>query len=286
MLKNPYCFLKVGFLCRFFLFCGRSFFSLCCINLGWMDFIIDGGFKGNPNRYCNITFTESDEYTPWEPFHVSMGYKPEESTVMIDEILHVDGNWPFEITRMPSCTWTYGWKADLDRVAERAIGAPPSGLESAMMKEHNIHKLSNKVADAYNLISRRNYILVIYPGQARELAEKGFTRESLARYIGDYNRYPWDNLSSELQAGVLKVAEKGEIPGLTVDDCKPGGTVPIFDTNRLAILVAGPLQGQTVGLVSMGGYGGIQAPIPLENPPKSPFFIKKITGATLTKAGK
>ncbi len=260
--------------------------SLCCINLGRMDFSIDGGMRGQPSRYCNLIFTESDEYTPWEPFHVSMGYAPEDSTVMIDEILHVDGDWPFEISRMPSCTWTYGWKADLDRLAERAVGAPPSGLEAAVNRVHDIHKLGADSVDAYGLISSRNYILVLYPGQARELAEKGFTRESLARYIGDHDRFPWDGLSEELRASVLETAKSGRIPGLTEEDCRPGGTIPVFDTDRLAILVAGPLQGQTVGMTSMGGYGGIQAPVPLETPPRRPFFLKKITGATLTKAGR
>ena len=260
--------------------------SLCCINLGWMNFLVDGGMKGQPSRYCNLIFTESEDLTPWEPFHVSQGFAPEDSTVMIDEILHVDGDWPFEIGRMPSCTWTYGWKNDLDMMADRAIGGTPSILENAAKKEHNIHKLSTQEIDAFRLISHRNYILVVYPGQARELAEKGFTRESLARYIADYNRYPWDELGEELQASVLKVAKSGEIPGLTEDDCKPGGTIPVFDPNRLAILVAGPLQGQTIGMTNMGSYGTIQAPIPFEKPPRVPFFLKKITGATLTKAGR
>ncbi len=260
--------------------------SLCCINLGWMDFSIDGGMKGQPSRYCNLIFTESDDTTPWEPFHVSMGFRPEDSTVMIDEILHVDGDWPFEISRMPSSTWTYGWKADLDRLAERTVGALPSALESAVQQVHDIHKLGGNSTDAFGLISGRNYILILYPGQARELAAKGFTRESLARYIGDYHRFPWDSLTDALKASALEAAKSGSIPGLTVDDCRPGGTVPIFNTDRLAILVAGPLQGQTVGMTSMGGYGGIQAPVPFDKPPKSPFFLKKITGATLTRAGR
>ena len=260
--------------------------SLCCVNMGWLDFSIDGGMMGNPSRYCNLIFTESDEYTPWEPFQVSMGFEPEDSTVMIEEVLHVDGDWPFEITRMPSCTWTYGWKADLDRLAERAIGTSPSDLESAVKRTQNVHRMGGPGVDAFRLISHRNYILVLYPGQARELAEKGFTRESLARYIGDYNRFPWDELTDELKESVLEVAKNGRIPGLTVDDCKSGGTIPVFDTNRLAIMVAGPLQGQTIGMSTMGGYGGIQAPAQFDKPPKKPFYLKKITGATLTKGGK
>ncbi|MDO4207711.1 MAG: hypothetical protein Q4D15_09010, partial [Lachnospiraceae bacterium] len=92
--------------------------------------------------------------------------------------------------------------------------------------------------------------------------------------------------TDEIKASVLEVAKKGSIPGLSEDDCKSGGTIPVFDTNRLAIMVAGPLQGQTMGMSSMGGYGGIQAPMQFEQPPKRPFYLKKITGATLTKAGR
>ena len=96
----------------------------------------------------------------------------------------------------------------------------------------------------------------------------------------------WDELKDELKESVLKIAQEGRLSNLTVDDCKPGGTVPIFDPERLVIMVAGPLQGQSVGMVSMGSYGSIQAPVPFKEPLRRPFFIKKITGATLTKAGK
>ena len=30
--------------------------SLCVINLGWLEFDIDGGMTGQPSRYCNLTF--------------------------------------------------------------------------------------------------------------------------------------------------------------------------------------------------------------------------------------
>jgi len=259
--------------------------SLCVINMGWMDFSIDGGMMGQPSRYCNVIFCENEDYSPWEPFHVSQGFKPEDSTVMLGEVTHIDGDWPFEITRMPSSVWTYGFKADLDRLAVRAVGHSPS-LEFVAKGMHDIHRLSINDSNAKMLISSRTYLLVLYPGQARELAAAGYTRESLAGYIGNYNRFPWDELGEKLQEGILEVAKSGAIPGLSVEDCKPGGSVPVFDTNRLAILVSGPLNGQTIGMTCMGSYGSIQAPIPFARPPKSPYFLKKITGATLTKAGR
>lgn len=253
--------------------------SLCAINLGWLDFDIDAGMTGQPSRYCNLTFCENEEDSPWEPFHVSMGYSAEDSTVTIEEIMHVDGYWWPEITHMPSgSVWTYGLQKDLDRIAERAQGT----LESKIKPVHNINAI-NFYDDmgAKDWIGHRTYALILYPGQARQLAAAGFTRESLTRYIGNYRRWPWENLSIDLQKKMLKLAESGEMPCLSVDDCKPGGSVPVFNTYKLAIFVAGPLGGQTLGLFCMGSYKSFTS-----NPPKSPYFIKKITGATLTKAGR
>ncbi|NLV51349.1 MAG: hypothetical protein GXY20_11730, partial [Clostridiales bacterium] len=257
--------------------------SLCVINMGWMDFSIDGGMMGQPSRYCNVIFCENEDYSPWEPFHVSQGFKPEDSTVMLGEVTHIDGDWPFEITRMPSSVWTYGFKADLDRLAVRAVGHSPS-LEFVAKGMHDIHRLSINDSNAKMLISSRTYLLVLYPGQARELAAAGYTRESLAGYVGDYNRFPWDELSSELQESLLEVAKKGEIPGLSVEDCRPGGTVPVFDSSRLGILVSGPLNGQTIGMTYSGASGLMQGAA--AKPRKTPFYLKKITGVALTKAGR
>ena len=36
---------------------------------------------------------------------------------------------------------------------------------------------------AKDWIGHRTYALILYPGQARQLAAAGFTRESLTRYI-------------------------------------------------------------------------------------------------------
>ena len=96
--------------------------SLCAINLGWLDFDIDAGMTGQPSRYCNLTFCENEEDSPWEPFHVSMGYSAEDSTVTIGD--HARRRLLVaEITHMPSgSVWTYGLQKDLDRIAERAQG--------------------------------------------------------------------------------------------------------------------------------------------------------------------
>ncbi|NLA87144.1 MAG: hypothetical protein GX847_07680, partial [Clostridiales bacterium] len=257
--------------------------SLSVINLGWLDFDIDAGMTGQPSRYCNLTMCENDEDSPWEPFHVSKGYSAQDSTVTIEEILLVDGYWWADpAAYMPSgSVWTYGPQADLDRIAEKAVGAT-SSLEGKLNPVHNINAV--KFFDKVGLkewFGGHKYALIIYPGQARQLAALGYTRESLTKYIGDYRRLPWESLTGEVQENILKLAQSGELPGLSVDDCKAGGTIPVFDTDKLAIFVSGPMNGQTLGLTYMGTYKGRYG-----NPPKSPFFIKKITGATLTNAGR
>jgi hypothetical protein len=68
-------------------------------------------------------------------------------------------------------------------------------------------------------------------------------------------------------------AASGAIPGLALTDCNPGGTVPTINPKHIGILVAGGMVGQTVAFYS----SGIKA---------VDFAMRRIHGATLTKAGR
>jgi len=125
--------------------------------------------------------------------------------------------------------------------------------------------------------------LVIYPGQARQLAAAGFTREKLKTELVNRRRVPWDSLDAHVQKEMLRLAEEGFIPLLSVDDCKPGGTVPLHDRNRIRIFVAGPMAGINLSYYSLGNYRWYLRGYDYRLPP---FNIKKITGATLTEHGK
>jgi hypothetical protein len=41
------------------------------------------GSQGNPLNYSNVCFAENEERSPWEPFHVQKGYKPDDSVVSV-----------------------------------------------------------------------------------------------------------------------------------------------------------------------------------------------------------
>jgi hypothetical protein len=59
------------------------FLRLAIINLGGSDTgINDMSSQGNPSKF-SFAFAENEERNPWEPFHVSMGFKKNESVVTI-----------------------------------------------------------------------------------------------------------------------------------------------------------------------------------------------------------
>jgi hypothetical protein len=137
--------------------------------------------------------------------------------------------------------------------------------------------------DAESAINGNYCTLVLYPALARQLADAGYSKQSLAQWLCDQHRFPWEDYSDTQQESILKAAKAGSIPGLTIEDCKSGGTIPNFNPRHLAILVAGPMAGQ-----AMGFYGGAATQPNFDNPGSTEidYMTKKIRGATLTKAGR
>jgi hypothetical protein len=82
------------------------FLRLAIINLGgsWPG-INDMSSQGSPTRY-SFCFPEYEEESPWEPLHVSMGYKREESVVSV-----LAGGW---------CHWSF--IGDIDLLAKAVAG--------------------------------------------------------------------------------------------------------------------------------------------------------------------
>jgi hypothetical protein len=206
---------------------------------------------------------------------------------MVEEVFYIDGVFQLGDMAMPSGLWTRGIEGDLLTLVNKAVGDRPA-LLTAIKGSDNIHAVSNFAGggDIIPMLNGRTYAIILYPGQAKQLADAGYTRESLARYIADYKAIPWEAFDEKVQASILKVARSGKFPGLTEDNCRAGGKIPVMNTNRLAIFVAGHMSGQTLGFMCMGSYGGKFTKTVGVDPCDPPYHIKKITGATLTKAGR
>jgi len=247
--------------------------SLCMINIGWSLIDAEIGMLGQPARYCNLTFAENEKDSPWESFAVEHGYKTEDSTVTVDECTSSNRAGP------GGGMFTLTLERNLDILADMITGMrPPSGGTRGtgvmpMMAMGGITEM----------IDRRYCEIALYPAFARQIAAAGYTKQSLAQYLCDKHRTLWDTLSSDQKEDIKTAAVSGNIPGLTLEDCKPGGTIPTFNPKHLTLLVAGGMVGQTVVF-----YGGGATNINADNSgaPRVDFMTKLIYGVTLTKAGR
>ena len=246
--------------------------SLCMINIGWSLRDAEIGMLGQPERYCNLTFAENEAESPWESFAVGRGYKPEDSTVTVDECTSTNRLGPGGgMDSMPL-------KQDLDQLANMILGYSSSTPPEAKFR----NTMGRTSTNAVDMINGTYCEIGLYPSLARLAAEAGYTKKALAQMLCDKFRVKWDILNEDHKAQIKEAAAAGSIPGLTLEDCKTGGTIPTINSNHIALIVAGGAVGQTIAF-----YGGGATIINADNPgaPKVDFMTKRIHGATLTKAG-
>jgi hypothetical protein len=251
---------------------GRAL-SLCMINIGWSFFKTEGGGIGQPTRYTHLIFAENEAESPWESFAVEHGFAPEDSTVTLDECIWYDRLGP------SGCMNPMPMEADMARLASMVKGFTGGMIPARKTPADPIWGS----LDAESAINGNYCTLVLYPALARQLAAAGYSKQKLARWLCDQHRFPWEDYSDRQQESILKAAKAHSIPGLSIEDCKSGGTIPNFNPRHLAILVAGPMAGQ-----AMGFYGGAATQPNFDNigSTEIDYMIKKIHGATLTKAGR
>ena len=247
--------------------------SLCMINIGWGLRDAEIGMQGQPARYCNFTFAENEEESPWESFAVSRGFKPEESTVTVDECISIDSLGP---GGGMDCR---PLKNDLDQLAGMVQGftgpVPPETKFAS--------GLGGMISNAVDIINSTYCEIGIYPTLARQAADAGYSKQALVQMLCDQHRVKWDLLNEKHKAQIKEAAAAGILPGLTPENCKPGGTIPTINSNHVALLIVGGTVGQCIGFYGMGST--LMDP---DNPsaPKMDFMTKRIHGAALTKAGK
>lgn len=115
------------------------------------------GSQGNVTNYSHITFAENEEFLPkgWKPFHVQLGYKPDESSVSI-----------FHGYTLFHWKDTYE-KAKIDSILNMAGRILPSGAYKSGMS------------------------LLLDPIVANDLVNEGFpTKESVSQYVYEKTLLP------------------------------------------------------------------------------------------------
>jgi hypothetical protein len=170
-------------------------------------------------------------------------------------------------------------KRDLDQLAGMIQGITgPVPPEAKFMSG-----LGGMITNAVDLINSTHCEIGIYPTLARQAADAGYSKQALTQMLCDQHRVKWDILSEKHKVQIKEAAAAGIIPGLTLENCKTGGTIPTINSNHIALLVVGGAVGQCIGFYGMGSSA-----MDPGNPgaPKMDFMTKRIHGATLTKAGR
>ena len=234
--------------------------AMCMINIGWrvMNIYAMPGGPGTPVAYTNYLVPENQKQNPWKSFSVERGYKPEESTVSVNEVIGTPKG-PGETLSMHS------FEQALDMIAD--IVKPVSFFGSTMAEGNR-------------------YTIVLHPTFASQLASAGFTKQSFVQWLYDKTAIIWDKMNKEERERFKSDVTQGKWGGIRLEDCKSGLALePFTDPKNVAVLVSGDAAGQTLVFPTPFGSTVRRA----DSPPEfknMPFMTKVIHGATLTKSGR
>ena len=225
---------------------------LCMINLGhvWPQ-VNDMGLTGREAVFGNYTFAENEEDSPWEPYHVERGFKPEESTVTVSSMM-----WAFR--QGPGGAVT--------------VHTPKEALETLAKI---LVYMGYPSTPAKTWIWSKNYIIGMDPGLARGLDKLGFKKTDIKRWLIENARIPYSDFSEREKRSLGLAIADGKIPPNVVskDQIKEGGTIPVASSpDFIHIVVVGGMPGYT----GVWCYPG----------PNYGHQTRPIRGATLTKGGR
>jgi hypothetical protein len=164
------------------------------------------GSQGNPLNYSNVCFSENEERSPWEPFHVQNGFEPGDSVVSIFR-----GRTFSHLLEVREKTWR-------EQFLNLVAGFTPT--------------------------PRTNLTLLLEPIAARTLAQReGFdSKAKLAQWFHENSRVPaevyWDY---QLVINYVEPqARNGVEPFASYLKTPKGGTIPRFaEPEKIGVVVVG-----------------------------------------------
>lgn len=234
--------------------------QLSVINIGrlWPG-VNDMALVGRPSKQLYV-FAENQDYSPWPPFHVTQGFKAEDSCVTVSSVIGLSREL---LGGGAVATWT---PEDIFDSAVRMMMEARRGMATWKRGSSNPGPFK--------------YILFFEPVLAMELSRQGHTRASLQKLLYERATIPYEELTPGEIANVQPRIDSGEIPGDRVsvfrEALKPGGRLPIIDrVEDIRIVVAGGVPGYSFGMSFW--REGLYAPTSDQT--------KLIHGATITKGG-
>jgi hypothetical protein len=153
---------------------------LCLKNIGrWYPGVLDLDTLGTTRKFLAV-IAENEAENPWEPYHVSQGYAPEDNTVTA---FWTSGEWDISIQG----------HQDAAQLA-RAIGSY-SGGANGLGWLGTLHGVSEPDEEGKTTLPVRfGRLLLLTPPHARPLAEGGFGKKDLERLFWELGQEPIERL--------------------------------------------------------------------------------------------
>jgi hypothetical protein len=226
----------------------------------------DMALIGRPSSHTFYVFSENERSNPWEPYHVSLGYKKEDSCVTVSTV----GSYSASLSGLVA----FGGGA--------VFPWTPQSLLDSMVRTIKMGRDMMTVWKFGTAVpSPGKQFLVLHPEFAMELNRKGFTRKKLQEYLYEESRIPYEQLSPKEIASVRRRLADREIPedraAVFEESLKSGGKVPLLiRPEHCYVFVAGGIPGYSFGTsyFSTPPYGA------------TAVLTKPIRDAALTKAGR
>ncbi len=258
---------------------GRSV-RLATLNIGrtWPA-VNDMSLIGRTPGHTFFTFCENAALSPWQPYHAGRGFKAGDSCVTVASIY---GTGPLQHMYGGMIgTWTA--PEILDRIVNDIKtrdrrGICPPGVGAALSSGWGTKGVGQVPGSGEG--ASKHYI-ILFPELAAELKKMGFDQKSLQDEVYKRTSVPYEELNEMEIKSIRKAIELGVVPGerrsVFEQALKPGGKVPVMiEPDDLSFFVAGGAPGCAFSFDYLR--------IPPYN--HTAILTKKITGATLTKAGK
>ena len=152
--------------------------NLALRNIGrWMPGVMDMDSIGTPRKF-NLCLAENEADSPWEPYHVSRGFRPDDDTV---SVFHTTGDWDIPIG---------GGFLDghhlLKALAAKMPWAPQTGY------------LANSLGHAGGIEDQK--VLLINPDHAQAVADYGFSKKTAEQVIHQHLRVRISDMVETLRA--------------------------------------------------------------------------------------
>ncbi|HXU37135.1 MAG TPA: TlpA disulfide reductase family protein [Blastocatellia bacterium] len=191
---------------------------------------IDMSTLGNPGKF-SYCIAENEEENPWEPLHVEMGFKPDQSTVSL------------------------------------FAGEPPHGVSEHIAREGKqvLKTISRALATvwSYRVCAGVEAMVVLCPEHVKTLHRDGFTRQAVREFLFANTGIPLRHFEEGAGEGVpyVKLYKQSVIDG---EQCY----LKFTDPSAIKLVVAGGTAGKfsaVIGSWAAGARGSQMVTYPIEH---------------------